>query len=335
MTANDLRELLRTTAAEGSDAVDLAEDALADRIRRRRIRTRRFAVGGVALTATAVIAATTWAVRPGGGHPPAATTSPRAAAPVPFPHSCGARLAGQAPVEAPLRVTIARQQVAPAGGSGAYGRVTAVFANSSDTVLEGATASAVRVIVVNDGAVVATMGPITDNALHTTLPAKGSTTLAVPVPLGRCDGSALQPGSYQLYTEYSVAMSSTDATPGAVWKTLRSGPWTVDLPPRIVTSDADSLSGMQAALRATLTVDANGCVRAAGTAVTLVWPRGYTVRGDATSFEILDATNNVVARSGVPLDMGGGGVDRFKETWTGRDCLSGRLWMVGSIRTSR
>jgi len=80
MTANDLRELLRTTAAEGSDAVDLAEDALADRIRRRRIRTRRFAVGGVALTATAVIAAPMLAVRLSGGHPPAATTPPAPAA---------------------------------------------------------------------------------------------------------------------------------------------------------------------------------------------------------------------------------------------------------------
>jgi hypothetical protein len=80
MTANDLRELLRTTAAEGSDAVDLAEDELADRIRRRRIRSRRFAVGGVALTAAAVIAATTWAARLSGGHPPAATTPPVPAA---------------------------------------------------------------------------------------------------------------------------------------------------------------------------------------------------------------------------------------------------------------
>jgi hypothetical protein len=80
MTAKDLRELLRATAAEGSDAVDLAEDELVDRIRRRRIRARRFAVGGVALTAAAVIVGTTWAVRLSGGHPPAATTPPVPAA---------------------------------------------------------------------------------------------------------------------------------------------------------------------------------------------------------------------------------------------------------------
>jgi hypothetical protein len=70
--------------------------------------------------------------------------------------------------------------------------------------------------------------------------------------------------------------------------------------------------------------------------MTLVWPRGYTVRGDAKSFEILDGTNNVVARSGVPLNIGGGGADDFNSTWTGRDCLSdGQLWMVGGISAAR
>jgi len=185
MTTNDLRELLRATAAEGSDAVDLAEDAVAGRIRRRRIRNRRFAVGGVALVAAAVIAGTTWAVRPSGGQPPTA-----------------------------------------------------------------------------------------------------------------------------------------------------SGPSTADLPPRIVRSDSDSPSGMQALFPTTLSADANGCVRARSSqsAVTLVWPRGYTVRGDYKSFEILDGANNVVARSGVPLNIGGGGADNLKDTWTGRDCASdGQLWMVGHI----
>lgn len=69
MTANDLREMLRVAAAEGSDVVDLAEDAVAERIQRRRIRSRRFAVGGTALAAAVVLAGTTWAVRPGGEHP--------------------------------------------------------------------------------------------------------------------------------------------------------------------------------------------------------------------------------------------------------------------------
>jgi hypothetical protein len=189
MTANDLREMLRATAAEGSDAVDLAEDAVAERIQRRRIRSRRLAVGGVAVAAAVVLAGTTWAVRPGGEHPPTA-----------------------------------------------------------------------------------------------------------------------------------------------------SGPSTANLLPRIVQSDTDSPSGMEALFRTTLTVDASGCVRAStgqpGT--TLVWPRGYTVRGDAQSFEILDATNKVVAKSGTPLDIGGGGADRVKDTWTGRDCANGGLlWMVGNITPSR
>jgi hypothetical protein len=95
---------------------------------------------------------------------------------------------------------------------------------------------------------------------------------------------------------------------------------------------------MEAALKATLAVDANGCVRAGAgkTAVTLVWPHGYTARGDAKSFEILDGTNKVVAQSGVPLTIDGGGADAFKDTWTGQDCAGdGPLWMVGDIHASR
>jgi hypothetical protein len=188
MTGNDLRDLLRAAAAEGSNAVDLPEDAVAERIRRRRIRSRRFAAGGLAIAAAAAIAGTAWAVLPGNGQLPAA-----------------------------------------------------------------------------------------------------------------------------------------------------NGPGTAEVP-RLVTSDSDSPSGMEAALQAKLAVDANGCVRASAgnPAVTLVWPHGYTVKGDAKSFEILDGTNKVVARSGVPLTIDGGGADRFKDTWTGRDCAGdGHLWMVGTIHASR
>lgn len=175
----DLRELLRTTAAEGSEAVDLAEDLVADRIRRRRTRNRRLAVGSVAAAAVA-IAGTTWLVRP------------------------------------------AHETPSPASG---------------------------------------------------------------PVP-------------------------------------------------RIVRSDVDNPAVMEALLRTTLSADANGCVQAGSdpTAVTLVWPRGYTVRGTAQSFEILDQAHNVVARSGVPLDIGGGGVDHFQPTWTGKDCATATgLWWVGHV----
>jgi len=104
--------------------------------------------------------------------------------------------------------------------------------------------------------------------------------------------------------------------------------------PRIVRSDVDTPAVMEALLGTTLSADANGCVQAGSdpTAVTLVWPRGYTVHGNAQSFEILDQANNVVARSGVPLDIGGGGVDHFQPTWTGKDCATAtRFWWVGHI----
>ena len=74
----DLRELLRTTAAEGAEAVDLAEDVVADRIRRRRTHTKHLTVGGVAVAAAAAIAGTTWLVRPAGETPaPASGPVPR------------------------------------------------------------------------------------------------------------------------------------------------------------------------------------------------------------------------------------------------------------------
>ena len=106
--------------------------------------------------------------------------------------------------------------------------------------------------------------------------------------------------------------------------------------PRIVTSDVSELSGMEALLRATLRADPHGCVYAEtdGESVTLVWPEGYSVSGDAESFEIRDADGEVVAQSGAALDIGGGGVDSAKEEWDGLDCATESLWMVGGIRPS-
>jgi len=88
---------------------------------------------------------------------------------------------------------------------------------------------------------------------------------------------------------------------------------------------------MEALLRGTLTVDDDGCIQAttAGDPVTLVWPKGYTVRGDASTFEVLDAGKNVVASSGSSLAIGGGASDSVKDTWTEPDCATGRLWLAG------
>ncbi|TFD86738.1 hypothetical protein [Cryobacterium psychrotolerans] len=107
-------------------------------------------------------------------------------------------------------------------------------------------------------------------------------------------------------------------------------------PLRLVTSDTSALSGMEALLRGTLAVDGDGCVQAktAGDPVTLVWPRGYTVRGDSRSFEVLDGSKNVVASSGSSLAIGGGGADTFSDKWTERDCAKGKLWLVGGVETN-
>lgn len=103
--------------------------------------------------------------------------------------------------------------------------------------------------------------------------------------------------------------------------------------PRVVTSDVPQLSGMEALLTGTLEVDEDGCVRAWTTenSVSLVWPQGYTVRGESASFEVLDAGGRVVARSGTPIAMGGGGVDTANEAWRETDCATGTLWLVGDF----
>lgn len=102
---------------------------------------------------------------------------------------------------------------------------------------------------------------------------------------------------------------------------------------RIVTSDVPNLSGMEALLEGTLAVDSDGCVhaRTEGGAVTLVWPQGYTVRGDAASFEVLDASNTQVIDSGSTLAIGGGVADTVNHAWSGSECATGMLWMVGEI----
>jgi len=85
-----------------------------------------------------------------------------------------------------------------------------------------------------------------------------------------------------------------------------------------------------------LAVDENGCIYSKTTEdpVTLVWPKGYTVKGDSKSFEVLDTNQNVVAHSGSPFTMGGGYVDSPQGTWTERDCAKGKIWMVGRVSDS-
>lgn len=103
---------------------------------------------------------------------------------------------------------------------------------------------------------------------------------------------------------------------------------------RIIQSDGAVLSGAEARLEGTLIADARGCIvaKTRGEAVSLVWPRGYSVRGDAGSFDVLDGDDNVVGRSGESIVMGGGGVGEFPNSWTERDCNPGTiLWVVGEI----
>lgn len=103
--------------------------------------------------------------------------------------------------------------------------------------------------------------------------------------------------------------------------------------PRIVTSDFPNLSGRSALLRGTLTVDADGCVQLTteGDPVTLVWPEGYTVRGSAAFFEVLDASGALVVDSADAFAIGGGVPNAVTDAWRDGDCATGALWIAGPL----
>jgi len=86
---------------------------------------------------------------------------------------------------------------------------------------------------------------------------------------------------------------------------------------------------MEALLSVQLQVDGDGCVYGDGSdgRVTVVWPLGYTVRGNSTTFDILDADGEVAASSGATLAIGGGVVDATSDTWHELECATGTLWL--------
>jgi hypothetical protein len=104
---------------------------------------------------------------------------------------------------------------------------------------------------------------------------------------------------------------------------------------RIVTTGFPDLSGRTALLEGTLQIDDDGCLRVKtrGDLVTLVWPRDYTVTGSEDAFEIRNADDEVVVRSGSPIALGGGVTETVQATWDEADCATGSLWAAGDIAT--
>lgn len=107
---------------------------------------------------------------------------------------------------------------------------------------------------------------------------------------------------------------------------------------RLVTIDAHQTMAMDAQFWGELVVDEDGCVQAKSpgdsSLYTLAWPQGYTVRGDSESFDIVDASNNVVVGSGSQFSIGGGLWDYPRDNWTERSCAKGSLWIVADPRRS-
>ncbi len=93
---------------------------------------------------------------------------------------------------------------------------------------------------------------------------------------------------------------------------------------------------MEAALITTLSADAAGCVIAntPGGNVTLVWPDGYSVTGDAASFDVVDGNGATIARSGVELHIGGGG-GSSTSVQGNPDCAGETVWLVGAVQPNQ
>jgi len=117
--------------------------------------------------------------------------------------------------------------------------------------------------------------------------------------------------------------SSPDPTPT---------PTSTDAELRIVTNHTPEPSGMEALLNGSLATDDEGCVFAQtrDTRVTLVWPDGYSVRGDSASYEVVDGDGVVIAKSGEELAIGGGG-GTTDDSWGNADCIVGEVWIVGAV----
>ncbi|GAA1556466.1 hypothetical protein GCM10009804_11590 [Kribbella hippodromi] len=150
--------------------------------------------------------------------------------------------------------------------------------------------------------------------------AAGGAALATATALAGC--------TWSLHLTHNQPPTASSAPPATVIATGAT--------PRIVRSDSASPSGAEAALTTTLTTDPNGCVQAANGKITLIWPRTYSIQGTPDSFKILDADDHVVARSGTPLTIGGGGATTINPTWTTQSCPTAtQLWLVGTITPTR
>ncbi|NEA33260.1 hypothetical protein [Streptomyces sp. SID13031] len=236
MTSRDLKDLLQTVAANGTDRVAVDEQTLIPRIRSRRRRRAGLAAAVGASTAV-VIAAAAFAVLPNGDQ-----KQPPVAAPNPVPtvtlkpdrvkgFACGSPLTGAITGDPSLRLDL-NDKVLTVDARGFAGPFNAQLTNTGSKSLDlFGTPYGPWIVVVKDGVVVG-------GTFVEAQPGKGwkfapGQTITVPTSFSarQCtpdglEGSArLAPGTYQLYATKDLRQKS-DLPSGIV---AAGGPWTVEL----------------------------------------------------------------------------------------------------------
>jgi hypothetical protein len=234
MTSHDLKDLLQTMAADGTDRVAVDEQTLIPRIRSRR-RRRTGIAAAVAASTAVVVAAGAYAVLPGNEEPPAAAPAPAKPTVTLAPDgargfACGKALTSSLAGDPSLRFDPAAP-VLTREANGRTLRLDFKLTNTSDKSLDlFGTPYGPWVVVVKDGIVVG--GTSGENQ-----PGKGwpltpgqSASMESEFTVNRCtlDGSLgtepLASGSYQVYA-YKNFMHNK----GASRLIAAGGPWTVEL----------------------------------------------------------------------------------------------------------
>jgi hypothetical protein len=234
MTSHDLKDLLQTMAADGTDRVPLDEQTLIPRIRSRRRRRTGLATAVAASTAI-VVAAGAYAVLPGGDQ-----NQPQVAAPTPTVtlkpdrvkgFACGSTLTGSIVGDEALRFEVSGQAVtADSRGLGELG-IQLTNTTSEPLDLFGGPSIA-RIVVVKDGVVVAT--PLAEHAIGKPWKFDPGQTVTSKVFLDahQCttDGvpgtTPLAAGTYQIYATKDFQANSDTGRSGTV---AAGGPWTIEL----------------------------------------------------------------------------------------------------------
>ncbi|MEV6417072.1 hypothetical protein [Kribbella sp. NPDC051718] len=237
MTSRDLKDLLQTMAADGTDRVSVDEHELVPRIRSRR-RRRAGVAAAVAASTAVVVAAGAYAVLPGGADeqppvaaPPQPTVTLKPSGPSVL--DCGSTFTAPIIGNPSLKLDVSQTEVVRDGpGKGAP--LDIQLTNTTDKTLDlFGTRYGPAITLVKDGVVVSTSSMETLAGQRWKYEAGKTVTQKVFIDTFRCNTNGvpnsteqLAPGTYQAY----ATKSFTQTTGASQSKVLvAGGPWTIEL----------------------------------------------------------------------------------------------------------